>query len=314
MEKKTKKKSTGKLILKGCLFSILGFIALMFLIALISVIFFPDKANENYTKAKTEFESRNYDEALSLINESIKIDSLNTNSDYYILKGKIEKKQGDTIQFKEDFNIAINSIENDTIKYNKIIELYEWNLSQTDTIYSKELLNNSLLSFSTKDSTNFTNSHLNAHNKYLELRDTIAGLNSYKKLCDSIPNPVIFNQIGIYYSNNQNTKKAIEYYTKAIELDTTNGIYYNNLGVSYENIKNKQQAIKYYKLGVQYKNRDACNNLRNITAKIRYRKIARCWDGTMTYSLGQGACSHHGGVRRYENEPYKEYTMDWNCK
>lgn len=314
MGKKTEKKSTGKLILKGCLFSILGFIALIFLIALISVIFFTDEAKENYNKAKTEFESKNYDKALSLVNKSIKIDSLNTNSDYFILKGKIEKNQGDTIQFKKDFKTALNSIKNDTDRYNRIIELYEWNLSQNDTIYSKELLRESLFLFSTKDSLNFTDSHLNAHNKYLELKDTIAGLESYKRLCDSIPNPMIFNQIGIYYSNKKNIKKAIEYYTKAIELDTTNGVYYNNLGVSYENLKNKNQAIKYYTLGVQYGNRDACNNLRNITAITRYRKIARCWDGTTTYSLGQGACSHHGGVRRYENEPYKEYTMDWNCK
>ncbi|MCK0160296.1 tetratricopeptide repeat protein [Allomuricauda sp. F6463D] len=310
-----KNKSTGKLILKGCLFSLLGFISLMFLIAIISVIFFPDdEANENYNEAKIEFESKNYEKALSLVNESIKLDSLNINSDYFILKGKIEKNQGDTIQFKRDFNIALNSIKNDTVKYNKIIELHEWSLSQKDTVYSKELLKVSLFSFSTKDSTNYTNSHLNAHNKYLDLRDTIAGLDSYIRLCDSIPNPLIFNQIGIYYSNKQNTKNAIKYYTKAIELDTTNGVYYNNLGISYENIKNKKRAIKYYRLGVQYENRDACNNLRNITAKTRYKKIARCWDGTMSYSSGRGTCSHHGGVRRYENEPYKEYTMDGDCK
>ncbi|WP_298238043.1 hypothetical protein [uncultured Algibacter sp.] len=314
MEKKTKNRSTGKLILKGCLFSFLGFIALMFLIALISVIFFQDEANENFTKAKTEFELQNYDKALSLVTESIKIDSLKKNPDYFILKGKIEKSKGDTIQFKNDFKIALNLIKNDTIKYNKIIKLYEWNLSRKDTVYSKELLKESLSLFTTIDSTNFTNSHLNAHNNYLKLRDTIASIESYKRLCDSIPNPLIFNEIGIYYSNKQNTRKAIEYYKKAIELDTINGIYYNNLGVSYENLKNKKQAIKYYRFGVQYENRDACNNLRNITAKTRYRKIARCWDGTMTYSLGKGACSHHGGIRRYENEPYKEYTMDWNCK
>ncbi|WP_299229803.1 tetratricopeptide repeat protein [uncultured Psychroserpens sp.] len=314
MEKKTKKKSTGKLILKGCLFSILGFIVLMFLIALISVMFFPDKANENFEKAKAEFKSKNYDVALSLINESIKFDSLNINPEYFILKGKIEKSKGDTILFKKDFKIALNSIKNGRIRYDRIKSLYEWSLQQKDTSYSKELLQESLLSFSSKDSINFTNSHLNTYNKYLELKDTIAGIETYKMLCDSIPNGLIFNQIGIYYSNKKKRKKAIEYYKKAIETDTTNGIFYNNLGITYENLKNKKQAIKYYRLGVKYESRDACTNLRNITAKTRYRKIARCWDGTMTYSLGQGACSHHGGIRRYENEPYKEYTMDWNCK
>lgn len=312
MEKK--KHSTGKKIFKGCLFSILGFFVLIFIIALFSVIFFTDKANENFEKAKTEYENENYIEALSLINESIKIDSLNSNSEYYFLKGKIERKKGDSIKYKKDFEVSINSIKNDTLKYNRIIELYEWNLKMNDTSYSKKLLSESLNTFNKSDSTNFTNVHLNAHNYFLELKDTLKGIETYKKLCDSIPNPLIYNNLGIYYSNKKKRKTAITYYKKAIELDSTNGIYYNNLGITYQNIKNKKQAIKYYKLGVKFKNRNACQNLREITAKIRYRRIARCWDGTMTYSLGRGACSHHGGVRRFENEPYKEYTMNYNCE
>jgi len=309
-----KKQSTGKKIFKGCLFSILGFFGIIMLIALISVIFFPDKANENFEKAKTEYETKNYTEALKLINESIKLDSLNSNSEFYLLKGKIERDKGDTILFKNDFKISINSIKNDTLRYNKIIELYKWNLKRNDTSYSKELIIESLKAFNKSDSINFTNIHLSAHNYLLELKDTIKGIEIYKRLCDSIPNPSIYNQLGIYYSNRTKIKTAIKYYKKAIELDSTNGVFYNNLGITYQNIKNKKQAIKYYRLGVKYKNRDACRNLREITAKTRYRRIARCWDGTMTYSLGRGACSHHGGIRRFENEPYKEYTMNYNCK
>lgn len=314
MEKENKKKFTGKLVLKGCLFFILGFFGITILIALISVIFFPDKANENFEKAKTEFKAENYDIALNLINESIEIDSLNSNPEYYILKGKIENLKGDTINYKNDFKIALNLIDNDTIRYNKIMELYDWSISKKDTSYSKELLKQSLISFSTKDSTNFTDSYLRAYNYYLELKDTITGIEIYKVLCDSIPTPSIFNQIGVYYSNKTNPKKAIKFYKKAILIDSINGLYYNNIGVSFENIKNKKEAIKYYKLGVLFENRDACKNLREITAKTKYREIARCWDGSMTYSLGRGACSHHGGVRRYEYEPYKKYTMNYNCK
>jgi tetratricopeptide (TPR) repeat protein len=313
-KEKKKKKSTGKIILKGCLFSILGFFGLSVLFAIISVFIFSDKANEKFELAEEKYNNGNFNEALNLINESIKIDSLNTNSKYYFFKGKIEKRKGDTLEYKNTFNIAINSIKNDTTKYYKIIDLYEWNINNNDTVFSKELILKSLRVFSKSDSINFTNSYLNAHNTFQKLKDTISSIEVYKELCDSLPNPVIFNQLGIYYSNKIKRKTAIKYYKKAIELDSTNGVFYNNLGITYQNIKNKKGAIKYYKLAVKYKNRDACSNLREITAKTRYRRIARCWDGTMTYSLGRGACSHHGGVRRFENEPYKEYTMNYNCE
>lgn len=58
-------------------------------------------------------------------------------------------------------------------------------------------------------------------------------------------------------------------------------------------------------------NKNACKEYRELTARTRYYKRSRCCDGTTSSATGRGACSHHGGVCRIENVPYKEYTI--NC-
>lgn len=305
---------SGKQILTGCLISIGGIFGLFFLIAIVSVFAFSDEAKEKYDTAKTQYHIKNYDKALSLVNEIIEVDSINSNPKYFILRGKIMKSKGDSIQFKDDFHRALTAIKNDTLRYEQIFNLYNWSKASRDTIYAKELLYQGLSIFSATDSINFSNSYITAYNELIKLRDTIASINILKSLTDSLKTPIALNTIGVYHSNKNEARKAIKYYKKAIELDSTNGLYYNNLGVSYEKLKNKRLAIKNYKLGIQFENNDACQNLRNITAVTKYKKISRCWDGSSTLATGKGACSHHGGVKNYEYEPYKEYTMSYNCK
>ena len=281
---------------------------------MIAAIFFPNEADEKYNQAIDNYKSGNYDLALKLVNESIRIDSLRVNPDYLILKGKIENEKGDSVNYRKTFQAALTSINNDSLKYFKTIELCDWALLKKDTTYAKELIGSITKIFSTKDSLNFTNSFLKAYSYYLDLNDTISGINIYKELSDSISNPIIYNQLGVQYYIIGESNNAISYYEKAIKLDSTNGVYYNNLGVAYQKINKTKQAINNYKLGVQYENEDACDNLREITAKTKYRKISRCWDGSISYSTGQGTCSHHGGIKQYEYQPYKEYTISWNCK
>lgn len=33
----------------------------------------------------------------------------------------------------------------------------------------------------------------------------------------------------------------------------------------------------------------------------------RCWDGSISYATGRGACSHHGGVKNWNDPIYEEY-------
>ncbi len=314
MNTKSKSPSSAKLILKGCLISIGIIVGLFSLIIIFSVIAFSDETKEKYDSANKEFNAKNYEKALSLVNESIKIDSINTNPDFFILRGKIAKSQGDSIGFKNDFDKALSSIKNDTLRYKQIMDLYDWSNSSQDTAYSKELLYKSLGVFIIRDSTNFSNSYIRVHTQLLNLKDTIAAINVLKTLSDSLEAPTVLNRLGIYHSNKNDTRKAIEYYQRAIELDSTNGIYYNNIGIAFEKLQNKKLAIENYKLGVKFKNDDACRNLREITAITKYTKKSRCWDGSSSYATGRGACSHHGGVKRVEYEPYKEYILNYNCK
>ena len=75
------------------------------------------------------------------------------------------------------------------------------------------------------------------------------------------------------------------------------------------NLNNKKKAKYYFKQSLELGNKNACKEYRELTARIRYRKKSRCCDGTTSSALGQGACSHHGGVCRIVNIPYKEYTF-----
>jgi len=56
-------------------------------------------------------------------------------------------------------------------------------------------------------------------------------------------NAINYNKVGNEYHFQKNYNKAIEYYTKAIELDPDNAKYYNSRGVSYNWLKEYEKAI-----------------------------------------------------------------------
>lgn len=39
-----------------------------------------------------------------------------------------------------------------------------------------------------------------------------------------------------------------------------------------------------------------------FTCASRHRVGCHCWDGTESYAIGSGACSHHGGVMHWKYE------------
>jgi len=60
-----------------------------------------------------------------------------------------------------------------------------------------------------------------------------------------------YNEIGddYYFQNDHN--KAIEYYSKAIELEPNNAKYYYNCGISYFKLKEYSKAIEYYSKAIE---------------------------------------------------------------
>ena len=56
----------------------------------------------------------------------------------------------------------------------------------------------------------------------------------------------VYNRIGVNYYNLGNDLKAIDYYNKAIAIDTTFVDAYYNLGLSYKRLGQVQQAIQYF--------------------------------------------------------------------
>ena len=59
----------------------------------------------------------------------------------------------------------------------------------------------------------------------------------------------------IYDDDLKNYEKAIEYYTKAIEIDKNNALYYRNRGKSYDQVFNQlENAINDFKRAIEIEN------------------------------------------------------------
>ena len=64
-----------------------------------------------------------------------------------------------------------------------------------------------------------------------------------------------------------NHNKAIEYYQKAVSIESENSIFYYNLAVLYDKTKQYSQAIDYYNLTVKHYN----NNLDISISEVQNR-------------------------------------------
>ena len=263
-----------------------------------------------YNKALSKYENHEYDNSLDIINGLILEDS--TNTDYYNLRGKILYELQDTIKSEEDFNKMLVYSTTDSAKEKNIKALIEWDLAHGQEEKAKKLLEEEVELFKS-DSLKHIEAVEYAVNSYLALGDTLEAISLYQKLGEENPTTGKFNNyVGVLYNFMGNNKSAIKDFSKAIEAEPDNDQFLYNLGVSYLNIKNKSKAKRYFKKAMELGNKDACKKYRELTAKTKYYKRSRCCDGTTSSALGRGACSHHKGVCRIENVPYKHYTISCN--
>ena len=290
---------------KGCLIGV----CIVVLFGIIGSLL-PESDNEIYAEAKSKYQSGDYENALSVINEVISKDS--TNADYYELRGMILYELQDTVQSEEDFQKTLHLSQTDSAKDIKIRELIEWDLKHGEEDKARELLNKEIELYK-NDSLKHIEVVEYAIRKYLAFGDTLETIKLYQLLTEEYPSNSMFeNQLGILYTNIGNYKKAIREFKEAVELEPENDTYLYNLGASYLSIKNKTKAKVYFKKSAELGNKEACNHYRELTARTKYYTRSKCCDGTTSSSVGRGTCSHHGGVCGTESIPYKEYTI--NCR
>jgi tetratricopeptide (TPR) repeat protein len=70
-------------------------------------------------------------------------------------------------------------------------------------------------------------------------------------------NAIKYNEIGDEYYFQNDYNKAIEFYTKAIDLDSDNAIYYYNRGTGYHALKKYEKAIADYTKAIKRKPNNA---------------------------------------------------------
>ncbi len=290
----------------GCL-PILIFFGLLYIIASYTT---SNSGESKFKEAQQYLADKKYHEGIKAINIAIRKDSART--DFYELRGKLLQEVQDTIHSKEDFEKTVKLSQNDSIKNQRILELIEWQLKKGDTAEVKKLLLEEVMLYKT-DSIKHIQTVEYAASTFLAIGDTIHAIQLFSHLEDQYPLQGRFkNQKGVLFSLIKKNNFAIPLFKEAIQIEPKNDQYYYNLGISYLNIKNKTKARKFFKQSMELGNKEACYEYRELIARTRYYQISRCCDGTSSNSVGRGACSHHNGVCRIENVPYKEYTMTCN--
>lgn len=279
-----------------------------------------DSLNANFylLKAKIALELKDTIESKEALIKSQSLilnDSLKLKLSKEIIDWKLEK--GDTLQVEKLLQNTLKIFNSNDFKnyvnsyYYVSDKMHEINKSKKGIQFLNILLD-SIKMFSV-DTLNFRTTYYQASQRFLKFHDTIQAIACLKDLTKEIPNSKLAQKkLGDYYNNKNDNKNAIKYFKKYLEIDTTNAIVFKDIGQCYLNIKYKKSAIKYFKIAAEKGNNEACDSLRELTARTRYYSQSRCCDGSTSSSTGRGACSHHGGVCRTEYIPYKEYTI--NCR
>jgi|GEM_PF-6676277 len=324
----------------------------VFLLFIIIALFIPETKNDLFKKANTELSVNNIEQADSIVDILIEKDPLNNNYYFlkskiaYAQKDtlKVKRQIANAISVlktdseKYEFLNTVatwNLTKNDTLaSINNVLASLAF--VQKDSIqgYESSLFNisdklidlkcdtsavrliqeyESLISLKSVDTLYYKRANHLISDYYFRLNvpeNAIATLS--KTVAQVKTDTVAFKNLAQFYQKENQNTKAISYYKKVVELDTTNILAYNQIASLYIENKRKKSAIKYYRIAANKGSREACENLRELTARTRYSTRSICCDGTTSSSTGRGTCSHHGGVCGYEKVPYKEYTIRCN--
>ena len=85
---------------------------------------------------------------------------------------------------------------------------------------------------------------------YLNLNEFEKAESDYLKSCSLNPTDNIYNKLGVLYYRMGKNDKALQYYSKAIEILGTEPIYYENIGLAYEKNKDEAKTIEAYEKAI----------------------------------------------------------------
>jgi len=286
---------------KGCLYLVLGLICLSIIGLLL-----PETASQLYNDAKSSYNLENYKNAINKINEAIKLDS--SDSKLYELRAEILHELHDTVHSEMDFEKSIQISSNDSIKDERLKEMFKWNINHRNKSEAKIILKKELELYK-HDIAKHLEAQKFVAKQMLILEDTIESLRIYKSIATEHNLSEYHNRAGIINTNRKKYILSISNFKDAIKLNPEDETYVYNLGVAYLNINNKIKAKSQFKIAKDLGSKDACRKYRELTALVKYNKKSKCCDGSTSSAMGRGACSHHGGVCGYVNIPYKRYTI-----
>ena len=149
---------------------------------------------------------------------------------------------------------------------------------------------------------------LDEANKLLQYAMVFASLQTDKEQLEN-------EQIGIATIKTLNLVKAGKYKTALPQIShllssaPSNSELIYNRAICYSKTGNIQEAVNDLKSLIQLGNSEAeklHEKINPIRKRVAYY-VTRCWDGSTSNSSGRGACSHHGGVKNWNEPVYEKY-------
>lgn len=337
--------------LKGCLIT-LALITSVFLLLVIVAILVPESKEKLYEKAEDLYQKEDFFNSISTINKAIEKDSLNSEYYFLkakifyelndsigyqqsllksqsvlkkdSLKYELSKKLVDWRLEKRDTSEATKTLirtlnlfkktdfQNYTSSYFYLADKMSQIGEKEKGLKHLELFLDSIQEFKS-DTLIYQKVYFNVSDKFLKLKDTNRSVKTLKRLSKEITSSSkAYKQLGYHYFNKSLNRQALNFFKQCMKYDTLDIKIYTATAICYLNLKQKNNAKKYFRIAAEKGDKEACANLRELTAKTRYYTQSVCCDGSTSRSTGRGSCSHHGGVCRTEYIPYKEYTIRCN--
>ena len=203
---------------------------------------FPTKTEALLKLAELFFIVKQYENSLSYINKALKIDE-NIAKAYY-LKGSVYKESGDTTK-------AISSMETAVEQDNKYFEAYlDLGLMQAvrKNPIAFEYYDNALRIKPGSEDALYAKAKL-----FQDLNKIEEAIIIYEKILASDKNSYkcLYNLGAIYLSKKDDTKRAIDYFSKAIAVNPKYTEAYYARGVCFGLLKDKDNAIADFNMSLQ---------------------------------------------------------------
>ena len=156
-------------------------------------------------------------------------------------------------------------------------------------------------------------------NTYFHQSDSLADKHKWKSAALYLDSALVFST---YTGEDSLIEKRAELHFKGHEYELAVTDYSSlikrsvnyrenlyNRALCYQKLKEIQLAVNDLKEAIKFGHEDAEKLHEKINPerkRVAYY-VTRCWDGSTSNSNGRGACSHHGGVKNWNDPVYETY-------